>query len=150
DPRARQRGSHLRPPVGAALRGGPRPAPIRQRFGRQAAPLMAWYVFALVDAMPSGRPGRGLSGPLAVRPMAGALLVVERRADVPPTEFGVLSAHHAVVADVAARVPAILPVRFGTLMEQADLEEALNERDDEIAEAFALVRNRTQFTWRRG
>ena len=111
---------------------------------------MPWYVFALVDAAPSGAKGRGLSGPLAVRAVPGGFAVVERRADVPPPEFGSLKRHHDVVTQLAARVPAIVPVRFGTLMDEDGIEEALNEREDEIADAFAAVRDRVQFTWRRG
>jgi hypothetical protein len=110
---------------------------------------MAWYVFALIDTPPDGRAGRGLTGPLAIRPIAGAFAAVERRADVPPADFGSLDRHQRVVAALAARVPAILPVRFGTLLEEETLEEALGERDDEIAEAFGVVRGRVQFTWRR-
>ena len=34
-------------------------------------------------------------------------------------------------------------------MEREEIEEALDERDEEIAEAFAVVRGRVQFTWRR-
>lgn len=109
---------------------------------------MAWYVFALVDAIPSRRAGKGLSGPLSIRKLAGAFAVVERRADVPPIAFGSLTKHQDVVARLAAQVPAILPVRFGTLLESEHLEEAAGERDDEIAEAFDLVRGRVQFTWR--
>ena len=110
---------------------------------------MPWYVFALVDATPDGRLGRGLRGPLRARPTAGALAIVERRADVPPPELGSLRAHQAVVSRLANAAPAILPVRFGTLLEEGALDEALNEREEEIAEAFALVRHRIQFTWRR-
>jgi hypothetical protein len=110
---------------------------------------MSWYVFALVDAAPDRRLGRGLSGPLRARPSAGAFAIVERRADVPPAELGSLRSHQAVVSRVATLVPAILPVRFGTLLEQDALDEALHERDDDIAEALALVRHRAQFTWRR-
>jgi len=109
---------------------------------------VAWYVFALVDAMPSGAAGKGLTGALSVRQLAGAFVIVERRADVPPVEFGSLKKHQDVVARLATRVPAILPVRFGTLLESEHLEEAVQERDDEIAEAFDLVRGRVQFTWR--
>jgi hypothetical protein len=109
---------------------------------------MAWYVFALVDAVPSARAGRGLGGPLSIRKIAGAFAVVERRADVPPTEFGALKKHQEIVGRLAARVPAILPVRFGTLLEQEDLEEVVREKEDEIAEAFDVVRDRVQFTWR--
>jgi hypothetical protein len=80
--------------------------------------------------------------------VAGAFAAVERRADVPPIEFGLLRKHQAVVSRLAARVPAILPVRFGTLVSPAELHELLDERDDELAEAFAHVRHRVQFTWR--
>ena len=109
---------------------------------------MAWYVFALVDTPPASRPGKGLSGPLGLRRVGNAYAVVERRADVPPAEFGTLQRHHAVVTKLADRVPAILPVRFGTLLDSDALEEALAERGDDIAEAFAVVRDRVQFTWR--
>jgi gas vesicle protein GvpL/GvpF len=109
---------------------------------------MPWYVFALVDAVPSGAAGRGLTGALALRKVAGAYALVERRADVPPVAFGTLKKHQAVVSRVATQVPAILPVRFGTLLEPSELEEAVEERDEEIAGAFDLVRDRVQFTWR--
>jgi len=110
---------------------------------------MSWYVFALVDGMPAGPPGQGLGGRLAVRKVPGGLAVVERRADVPPLEFGTLQKHQAVVSALAERVGAILPVRFGTLLEADEIDEALQDRDDEIAEAFEIVRGRVQFTWRR-
>src|SRR5262249_13199180 len=135
-----QRRSRVPQAVGPALRR-------RSRGGRSIA-LMAWYVFALVDRVPSGSPGRGLGNRLSVRKVPGGLLVVEQRADVPPIEFGTLQTHQAVVTRLAARVPAILPVRFGTLLDAAEIDEALEERDDEIAEAFDLVRDRVQFTWR--
>lgn len=110
---------------------------------------MAWYVFALVDAVPTSRPGRGIGGPLSMLPVGHAFAVAERRADVPPMEFGSLEKHQDVVNRMAASVPAILPVRFGTLLERDALDEALAERDDDLAGAFALVRGRVQFTWRK-
>ena len=110
--------------------------------------MMPWYVFALVDRPPAERQGRGLANALAVCRVPGAFAVVERRADVPPAELGALRTHDAVVARIAGAVPAILPVRFGTLLELDDLEETLAEREEELAEAFALVRGRVQFTWR--
>ncbi len=111
---------------------------------------MGWYVFALVDAPPASRPGKGLSGSLGLRRIGRAYAVVERRADVPPAEFGTLQRHHEIVRELAEQVPAILPVRFGTLLDTDALEEALTERDDDIEDAFAVVRGRVQFTWRRG
>lgn len=109
---------------------------------------MAWYVFALVDAVPSRGAGKGLTGPLAFRKLPGAFAVVERRADVPPIAFGTLKKHQDVVSRLAKQVPAILPVRFGTLLDATDLDEAIEERVEEIAEAFDLVRGRVQYTWR--
>ena len=111
---------------------------------------MPWYVFALVDAVPKGTPGKGLTGNLSLREVPGGLAVVERRADVPPMEFGTLQKHQAVVARLCERVPAILPVRFGTLLEGEDIEEVLQDRDAEIEEAFGVVRRRVQYTWRKG
>ena len=111
---------------------------------------MPWYVFALVDAAPSGAKGRGLSGPLGLRPVPGGFAVVERRADVPPAEFGSLKRHHDVVARLASRVPAIIPVRFGTLLDDDAIDEVLAERGDDLAAAFVAVRDRVQLTWRRG
>ena len=110
---------------------------------------MAWYVFALVDEMPTGKAGTGLTGPLGIRHVGPILAVVERRADVPPAEFGTLQRHQEVVSRLAERVPAILPVRFGTLLDTDSLEEVLAEREGDIADAFDLVRGRVQFTWRR-
>ena len=109
---------------------------------------MSLYIFALVDRPPSGRPGTGLTGPLSLRPVGDAFAVVERRADVPPAEFGTLQRHQAVVTDLASRVPAILPVRFGSLMDPDALDEALDEREDDLQAALAHVRDRVQFTWR--
>jgi hypothetical protein len=112
------------------------------------AALMPFYVFALTDTAPVGPAGRGLGASLAFRPVAGAFAAVERRADVPPVELGSLRSHQRVVEQLAARVPAILPVRFGTLLTSDEIGEALDERDDELAEAFELVRGRQQLTWR--
>ena len=111
---------------------------------------MSWYVFALVDAPPHGPLGRGLKGALRARAAAGAFALVERRADVPPPELGSLRRHQAVVSRIANAVPAILPVRFGTLLDDDALDEALADREADIAEAFALVRHHVQFTWRGG
>ena len=109
---------------------------------------MPWYVFALVDRPPARRQGRGLASALAVREVPGGYAVVERRADVPPAELGSLAKHAAVVTRIGAAVPAILPVRFGTLLELDEMNEALEDREEELADAFETVRGRVQFTWR--
>jgi len=110
---------------------------------------MPLYLFALLDAAPA-RAGRGLSGAVAVREVNGGFAAVERRADVPPLDFGTLQAHEQVVDRLAALAPAVLPVRFGTLLTMDDLNAALEDRGEELHEAFDLVRGRLQFTWRTG
>jgi gas vesicle protein GvpL/GvpF len=109
---------------------------------------MAWYVFALLDRPPSRRAGKGLAAPITVREFAGCLVAAERRADVPPVELGALNRHHAVVARLWNDTPAVLPVRFGTLLASGEIAEALEDKDEELAEAFDLVRGRAQFSWR--
>jgi hypothetical protein len=85
---------------------------------------------------------------LSFRRIPGGFAAVERRADVPPAEFDTLKRHQAVVQALAARVRGILPVRFGALVEPEALEEAFEEREDDVRAAFAIVRDRVQFTWR--
>jgi len=109
---------------------------------------MPLYVFALIDAVPAGASGRGLGSSLTFRRVAGVFAAVERRADVPPVEMGLLAAHQRIVERLADRVSAILPVRFGTLLTIDELEEALAERDEELADALDFVRGRRQMTWR--
>lgn len=109
---------------------------------------MAWYVFALVDEPPRRPAGRGFAAPLTFRRVPGGFAAIERREDVPPLEMGALKQHDAVVSRLWADVPAILPVRFGALIQGTDLTDALAERGDELVEAFATVRNGAQFTWR--
>jgi hypothetical protein len=109
---------------------------------------MAWYVFALLDTVPSRRMGKGLSGPITLREMSACYVAAERRADVPPTELGALNTHHRVVVRLWKDAPAVLPVRFGTLLEPEQIAEALEEKDEDVTEAFNVVRGRAQFSWR--
>lgn len=109
---------------------------------------MSWYVFALVDEVPPRPLGKGISMPLSVRRLPACAAVVERRGDVPPIEMGALTSHDRVVSAIWKSVPAMLPVRFGTLLDSAELQEALEGHDEELKEAFAFVRGRGQFTWR--
>jgi hypothetical protein len=109
---------------------------------------MAWYVFALVDAVPARPAGKGFASAVVFRPAAKFFAAAERRADVPPTEFGSLQAHQQIVERIASSASSILPVRFGTLLTVDEIEESLAEREEEIDESFAFVRGRRQMTWR--
>lgn len=110
---------------------------------------MHWYVFALVDEPPARMAGRGFASPIVFKELPGCFAAAERRADVPPVEMGALKDHDRVVTALWKRVPAILPVRFGTLVDLGEVRELLTDRDEEIAEAFDGVRGKAQFTWRR-
>jgi hypothetical protein len=60
-----------------------------------------------------------------------------------------LAGHDAVARDVAAHAPAVLPARFGTLLDgEAQLREMLAGREPELLAALALVRGREQMTLR--
>jgi hypothetical protein len=109
---------------------------------------MPWYVFALADRVPRVSAVRGFTSAVTFRPAAELYAAVERRRDVPPPEMNSLQRHQRLVERLAARVPAILPVRFGTLLTADELEESIEARREDIAEALDLVRDRRQMTWR--
>lgn len=111
---------------------------------------MRWYVFALADRPPRAASVQGFTSPVTFRRAAACYAAVERRSDVPPPELGSLERHQRVVERLASRVPAILPVRFGTLLTPDEIEESLEPRQDDIADALDLVRGRRQMTWRLG
>lgn len=109
---------------------------------------MAWYVFALADRPPRAASVRGFTSAVTFRRAAGFYAAVERRSDVPPSDLGSLEHHQGVVERLAGRVPAILPVRFGTLLTTEAIEESLEPRHEDISDALDLVRGRRQMTWR--
>jgi hypothetical protein len=70
-----------------------------------------------------------------------------RRAPVPSAR--VLRRHDEVVRALAQAAPAVVPVRFGTLLaDAAALEQALRPRLPRLRAALALVRGRVQMTLR--
>jgi len=109
---------------------------------------MAWYVFALADRPPRAAGVPGFTSAVTFRRAAGFYAAVERRRDVPPPELGSLERHQRVVERLSARVPAILPVRFGSLLTTDEIEDALEGRREDVADALDLVRGRRQMTWR--
>ena len=107
-----------------------------------------WYVFALADRPPRAASVQGFTAAVTFRRAAICYAAVERRSDVPPPELGSLERHQRVVERLASRVPAILPVRFGTLLTADEIEESLGPRQNAITDALDLVRGRRQMTWR--
>jgi hypothetical protein len=108
------------------------------------------YVYALLAEPPRGDAGAGLGAePLRFVAVGDMLAAVGDMASPPPVSPTTLLAHDAVVRRLAAGVDAILPVRFGTLLDgERALVEAIGERAPRLREALALVAGREQMTLR--
>ena len=111
---------------------------------------MTHYVYALLAEAPRGDAGAGLGAePLRFVPIGGVLAAVGDMAAPPPVSPTTLRAHDAVVRRLAAAVDAILPVRFGTVLDgETALADAIAERAPRLREALALVAGREQMTLR--
>jgi hypothetical protein len=108
------------------------------------------YVYALLGEAPHTALGLGLAGePLRLVACGAVHAVTGELAAGPSPEPGALRAHDSVVRAVAAAAPAVLPVRFGTLLaDEATLAGALRARAAELGTALALVAGREQMTVR--
>lgn len=74
--------------------------------------------------------------------------VVQRRARVPLRDEVELERQFSVVVELSARFEAILPVRFGTLMDRRDLDAAIRRHEAVILRALDEVRGCAQMTVR--
>jgi hypothetical protein len=84
----------------------------------------------------------------AVNAAATSAMVAERAGPLLPT-VRALRAHDAVVRRTARIAPAVLPVRFGTLVaSDRSLVALLDEWSDELLAALALVDRRCRMTLR--
>ena len=108
------------------------------------------YVYALVRREPKKLPARGVGdGALATVECGELRAVIGTLELAPEVDEGTLRAHEAVVREVAAQVDAILPVRFGTLIDDAAaLTELLEGHSTDLSDALALVAGREQMTLR--
>lgn len=104
------------------------------------------YVYALMDG-PAPRvrvAGRTLE---SLR-IGGVYAAVIRTESPPPVSEDALAEQHAAVSRMSARVEAILPMRFGALVEESRLEELIARNQRRLRTALALVRGREQMTVR--
>ena len=108
------------------------------------------YLYALIDRKPRGDMGRGLHRErLQVLAGRGFHLVVGRLDTAPEPVTAALRRHDAAVRRIAARVDAILPVRFGTTApDEAAAVRSLAPRAIELAGRLVHVRGREQMTLR--
>jgi hypothetical protein len=107
-------------------------------------------VYALITSSPSRVAGTGVVGERLRAVTAGRVTAVvgELPRALRPT-IGNLRRYALVIDSVRARVPSILPARFGTVMTDVDeLSLALRSRQDTLRRRLASVRGRVQMTLR--
>jgi hypothetical protein len=78
----------------------------------------------------------------------GVYAVCERRRAAPPMTDDELRAQHALLVDLSHRVSAILPVRFGALLERPVLASLIGAHRAEICAGLDEVRSRVQMSMR--
>ena len=107
-------------------------------------------VYALTGNAGSRVAGRGLSGErLRVVRVGAVAAVVGDVARVPAPTEAKLRAYTTLLAGLATSHPSVLPVRFGTVMQDDDeLETILRARQRTITSQLARVRRRVQMTVR--
>lgn len=105
------------------------------------------YVYALVER---GLPDRvrAAGRQLHLVSIDDVGVVVGRHRQLPSPTIEALSAQLAVVEALAARTSALLPARFGTTIERAELIQVITKHRQQIAAGLALVRGRCQMTVR--
>jgi hypothetical protein len=108
------------------------------------------YLYALIGRKPRGDLGRGLRRE-RLRALAGSgfHLVVGRLGAAPEPDTSALRRHDVAVRRIAARVDAILPIRFGTTApDEAEALRRLAPRAIELADRLVRVRGHEQMTLR--
>ena len=106
---------------------------------------MALYVLAFTDAAVRVRAG--------VRPVVdvqvdGIHVICQRRYAVPPISDEVLREQHRDVLEIASRVRAVLPARFGALLERDEIVALVRTHEAALRAALDDVRDRVQMTTR--
>ena len=107
----------------------------------------ALYVYAL--AAP-GLPRRLTIRRNSLRVIAvdGIDAVVQSGSAAPPATAGSLREQHAIIADLADRIEAILPARFGSVVPDGALRDLMTAHHAEITAALDHVRGCVQMTVR--
>ncbi len=104
------------------------------------------YVYALSDRRVPIAPMRGHR--LETMNVAGVYAVVERLDEMPAMSEQTLREQHAIVVRLAKSAPAILPARFGALIERDELARVIASRRVALRHAFETVRGKQQMTVR--
>lgn len=104
------------------------------------------YVYALTDSpvetwVEDGRRFESV-------PLEGLFALCERRPASPPISEAELQRQHAIVMRIAETAPAVLPARFGSLVDETELVAIVRQRAETFREALELVRGNAQMTVR--
>jgi gas vesicle protein GvpL/GvpF len=107
-------------------------------------------VYALVSSSSSVRKLTGVGGEqLRTIPLDGVTAIAGRVTHRPAASTRNLRQYATVVESIAARVPAILPARFGTTFDDlTELTLVLRSRGAVLRDRLRAVRGRTQMTIR--
>jgi hypothetical protein len=108
--------------------------------------MMPIYVYALTNR--AGAPFEAAGQQVDFIDIGDVFAAATTMAAMPKLSETALRAQHDIVGAIAARVEAILPARFGSLVARDELERIVFLRRDAIAEALALVAGREQMTLR--
>jgi hypothetical protein len=104
------------------------------------------YVFAFTNtSAPALRHG---SRRIEFIELSGIHAAVERVAERPAVSEAALRAQHEIVMKIANTVDAVLPARFGALLDTRELEAIVSTRLAPITKTLELVSGRVQMTVR--
>jgi hypothetical protein len=101
-------------------------------------------VYALLDERMRAPRRSGL----AIIGVGGVFAAVREAAGAPALSEAALREQHRIVVLLARTARAILPVRFGTLVDRERLEHAVSAGSAALGDAFRMVRDREQMTVR--
>ncbi len=108
--------------------------------------MMPLYVYALTDRAAPSFVAAGRS--ITFIDAGGVFAAATTMETMPDLSEAALGDQHDVVGLIAGRVDAILPARFGSLVDRAELDRVVALRRGAIAEALALVAGCEQMTVR--
>ena len=107
---------------------------------------MPLYVYALTDVpVARWRTGEHIIESISVK---GIFAVCEQRPSAPPLTEEELRRQYSIVLRIGNAAPAVLPARFGSLVNRAELRDIVSRRERVIRDALALVRGNAQMTVR--
>jgi hypothetical protein len=117
----------------------------RHRAASRGVPE-SFYVYALLDASVRA-PWPAIRG-VEILEVAGIAAAVERRRRAPKTTEAALRKQHRLVVELSDLADAILPVRFGALVDPDELERVVGRRGGTLRKALRHVRGKRQMTVR--